>query len=217
VAINNHDGSVLFAGDLVALQSIAILNPMIKGLRRILQAKQLELEEQQLLTSLNLDKPSTWGKECEWWRHDGSPIGSVGILATPDQVIAITQESDNTRTLASVGRYEPVPPTLLGFDRETERITALAEKSDIQSQQLRATIVDSLDEEDWIGQTEFLKSCTGKTEDKLKALNQLMQEGVVERRGEGVSGSKKEIRLMVLFSVLPYGGEKGIETDRLNL
>ncbi len=48
---------------------------MIKGLRRILQAKQLELEEQQLLTSLNLEKPSIWGKECEWWRHDGSLVG----------------------------------------------------------------------------------------------------------------------------------------------
>jgi hypothetical protein len=47
---------------------------MIKGLRRILQAKQLELEEQQLLTSLNLEKPSTWGKECEWFRHDGSRV-----------------------------------------------------------------------------------------------------------------------------------------------
>ena len=48
---------------------------MIKGLRRILQAKQLELEEQQLLTSLNLEKPDTWGKECEWVRHDGSLVG----------------------------------------------------------------------------------------------------------------------------------------------
>ena len=48
---------------------------MIKGLRRILQAKQLELEEQQLLTSLNLEKPDTWGKECEWFRHDGSLVG----------------------------------------------------------------------------------------------------------------------------------------------
>ena len=47
---------------------------MIKGLRRILQAKQFELEEQQLLTSLNLEKPDTWGKECEWVRHDGSRV-----------------------------------------------------------------------------------------------------------------------------------------------
>ena len=48
---------------------------MIKGLRRILQAKQLELEEQQLLTSFNLEKPDTWGNECEWFRHDGSLVG----------------------------------------------------------------------------------------------------------------------------------------------
>jgi hypothetical protein len=157
------------------------------------------------------------GRKLQGVDSIASPIGSVGILATPDQIIAITQESDNTRTLASVGRYDPVPPTLLGFDRETERISALAEKADIQNQQLRATIVESLDAEDWIGQTEFLKSCTGKTEDKLMAVNELVEDGVIERRGQGVSGSRKEIRLRVLFPVLPIGAEQRIETDRLNL
>ena len=44
---------------------------MIQGLRRILRARQLEMEEQQLMDYRNLEKRLTWGKEREWYGADG--------------------------------------------------------------------------------------------------------------------------------------------------
>jgi hypothetical protein len=145
-----------------------------------------------------------------------SPLGSVGIIATPDQIIAIKVESDGARSLSSVGRYDPVPQTLLGFDRETERITAVGEKSEINHQRLRESIVEALDEEEWGAQKEVLDSCSGKATDKQRAMEELLAEGVIERQGEGKKNSRYELRSRFLFPLPTHRVEQGTETNDMN-
>ena len=153
------------------------------------------------------------GRSLEGADAIASPIGSTGILATPDQIINIKVESDHTRSMSSVGRYEPVPSTILGFDRDSEMLTVLGEKSEINNQRMRESIMDLLNskEGEWIIQREGLESISGKAKDKNKAINELVEENLVERQGEGRKNSPYEVRVKMLFPIPSIDTEQGTE------
>jgi len=143
-----------------------------------------------------------------------SPLGSVGIIATPDQIIAIKVESDETRSFSSVGRYESVPQTLLAFDRGTERLSVIGEKSEITHVRLRETIVDILDVDKWKKHADVLEGVSGNAKEKLSALEELVTDKVIDRMGLGKKGSPYEYRRMdIPFPIPTIGTERGMENN----
>ena len=73
-----------------------------------------------------------------------SMLGSVGISATIDQLIALRRKQDGSRTFFTVGRYGDTPETVIGFDAETETLTALGTAMEVTVGQLKAEILATL-------------------------------------------------------------------------
>jgi len=143
-----------------------------------------------------------------------SPLGSVGIIATPDQIIAIKVESDETRSFSSVGRYESVPQTLLAFDMGTERLSVIGEKSEITHVRLREAVVDILDVDKWKKHADVLEGVSGNAKEKLSALEELVTDKVIDRMGLGKKGSPYEYRRMdIPFPIPTIGTERGMENN----
>jgi len=133
-----------------------------------------------------------------------APLGSTGIMATTDQTITIKKESDYSRSFSSSGRYEEIPPTQLSFDKETERLGVVGEKSQLSHQRIRQDIMDAIEGDTWQPQRETLDRVTGDAKGVLTALNELIDQGIVERQGRGMKGSAYQIR-KILFPVSPLG------------
>ena len=143
------------------------------------------------------------GRSLEGVDAIAAPIGSTGILATPDQIINIKVESDHTRNISSMGRFEPFPPTLVDFDRETERLIVIGEKSGITHRKVRQDIIENCSDTAWKNQKDVFQEVEGKASDKQKALAELLAENLVHRQGEGKKGSFYEIRTGEIHFPLP--------------
>ena len=135
------------------------------------------------------------GRGLEGLEAISAPLGSVGIIATPDQIIALKVESDGTRSITSVGRYEHLPQTLLGFDKDTHRLSVLGEKSTINDQKLQESILavltlsDELDPIKKLTTKELMKEVLGNADEKSRALKKLVAENMISQTGEGKKGS----------------------------
>ena len=116
-----------------------------------------------------------------------SVLGSVGISATIDQLIGLRRKQDGSRTLFTVGRYGDTPETVMGFDAETETLTALGTAEEVTICQLEPEILGLLEAGD-LKQPELVEQVSGKIQLVLKALHQLCYEGKVEKTGSGKRG-----------------------------
>ncbi len=116
-----------------------------------------------------------------------SVLGSVGISATIDQLIALRRKPDGSRTFFTVGRYGDTPETVIGFDAETETLTALGTAMEVTVGQLKAEILATLKAGD-LKRAEVLDQVSGKSQHVLTALAQLCDEAKVEKTGLGKRG-----------------------------
>ena len=116
-----------------------------------------------------------------------SVLGSVGISATIDQLIGVRRKADDTRTYFTVGRYGDTPETVLGFDTETESLTALGTATQVTVGQLKSDILGALEAGD-LKQSEVLEQVSSKSQHVLMALGQLCDVGAVEKTGSGKRG-----------------------------
>jgi hypothetical protein len=123
-----------------------------------------------------------------------SVLGSVGIAATIDQLIGLRRKSDDSRTFFTVGRYGDTPETVMGFDLDSESLTALGTAKDIAIRQLKVDITSVLGAGE-LGRAELRNQVTGKTENIVKALSELVDDGKVEKTGSGRRGDRTIFRL----------------------
>ncbi|MDP6403230.1 MAG: hypothetical protein QF467_06750, partial [SAR202 cluster bacterium] len=91
------------------------------------------------------------------------------------------------RTFFTVGRYGDTPETVLGFDGETETLNALGTAEEVTVGQLKVDMLATLEAGD-LKQSEVLEQVSGKHQLILKALQQLCDDGKVERTGSGKRG-----------------------------
>jgi hypothetical protein len=117
-----------------------------------------------------------------------SVLGSVGISATIDQLIGLRRKQDGSRTFFTVGRYGDTPETVLGFDGETETLNALGTAEEVTVGQLKVDMLATLEAGD-LKQSEVLEQVSGKHQLLLKALQQLCDDGQVEKTGSGKRGA----------------------------
>jgi hypothetical protein len=116
-----------------------------------------------------------------------SVLGSVAISATVDQLIGLRRKPDGSRTFFTVGRYGDTPETVIGFDAETETLTALGTAMEVTVGQLKAEILATLKAGD-LKRAEVLDQVSGKSQHVLTALAQLCDEAKVEKTGLGKRG-----------------------------
>jgi hypothetical protein len=74
--------------------------------------------------------------------------------------------------------------------------------------------MDAIEGDTWQPQRETLDRVTGDAKGVLTALNELIDQGIVEREGRGMKGSPYQIR-RILFAVSPLGvtEQTGSEED----
>ena len=116
-----------------------------------------------------------------------SVLGSVGVSAVIDQLIALRRKKDGSRTFSTIGRYVDIPETVMGFDAETETLTALGTAEEVTVGHLKVDILATLKAGD-LNRDELLKQVSGKHQVLLKALQQLCDDGKVDKTGSGKRG-----------------------------
>jgi hypothetical protein len=77
-------------------------------------------------------------------------LGSTALGAAIDQLLYLTQTKSGTRAFGSVGRFTPIPPTLLSFDPKTQRMGVIGEKSEVRARDQREAVLEALGGDDWV-------------------------------------------------------------------
>jgi len=155
---------------------------------------QLYLAHETGTVTMPIYHSSQAGRNLEGHDANFSIHGSVGISATYDQLITITVQPDDTRAYGSYGRFEPVPPTLLAFDRETQWLTQTGTRVDVQAAELELIIIDlitengaSMSRKDITNSKEYTEHKAG-AQTKNNVLKGLVDKGVLKRTGNRNTG-----------------------------
>jgi len=116
-----------------------------------------------------------------------SILGSVGISATIDHLIGLGRKEDGSRTFFTLGRYTETTETVLAFEPDTQRLTALGTAEKVAKSKMQSDILELLHEG---AQTtkEVRDNVTGRTQYINNALKALYEDGLIERTGLGNRG-----------------------------
>jgi 5S rRNA maturation endonuclease (ribonuclease M5) len=136
------------------------------------------------------------GRANEGYEAHASVIGSTGLSATYDNLIYLTVTSDGTRSFGLQGRSESLPPSLLGFDRDTRTLTLLGTKEEFQLHTDREKVIEAIEAADteWVSGDYVRKNSEIQIKRVKDVLKQLVNEGKLDMRGKGKSGSPFEYR-----------------------
>ena len=134
------------------------------------------------------------GRSLERYEAHFSILGSTGISATYDQLIYIKVESDGTRTFGSEGRFEVVEPTLLAFDKETQWLCVLGDRSKLQRTEIRNAMLGAVPDDGTkvtrqaILEAVEVKSIKAASKTKNDELNGLAADGLLLKQGNSNTG-----------------------------
>ena len=154
------------------------------------------------------------GQALEGEAAISAAIGSTGIIGTVDSMINIKVDSDGHRLFSTVGRFKPVPPIVMEFDRDSESLTYIGAKSEVNFQRIRSELVEQLGMDNWTTHNDWISSVTGDRQTIIAAIQSLKAdpEPVIEMRGAGKRGDPFQYR-RIPFAISTIEEKLQTETD----
>lgn len=142
--------------------------------------------------------------------QDGSSIstasvmGSSAFTANVDTTIIMHRNNENVRTMFTEQRTGiDMPPTVLGMDFDTHVITALGEVDEVALVGTMRKICEYLQEtRDWTNQKDIRDYVKADPNKVIHALNRLVADGQLRKRGDGRKGSPFEYTIFDI-SIFP--------------
>lgn len=121
-------------------------------------------------------------------------LGSTAIFAAVDTSLMMYRSDDNTRTIASTQRYGiDLPLTTLNLDGNTGILTTAGTTPQPKQEYMRAAILNALGCQTLTESA--IKACVGGNQtNTAKALRKLVDDGIVERSGDGLKGNPYRYR-----------------------
>jgi predicted transcriptional regulator len=124
-------------------------------------------------------------------------LGSTAITGAADTAIYLSGEALGTRTFKTISREgDMVPATKLYFDEVTrsfsvgELVKSQREKNTLSvTETRRNNVLDCISGKAGIGQQEILKTVGGNAKAVSNVIDELVEKGLIKRRGRGRSGS----------------------------
>ena len=126
-------------------------------------------------------------------------LGSTAIFAAVDTLVLMRRAKDQRRTASTIQRYgKDLDETVVTMDEASGEISLGAAVSDLKVSEAKVKVLEVLEqfaEDYWADATQIRETAELQRNATIKALNDLVAEGMVEVRGEGKRNDPRRYRL----------------------
>src|SRR5215467_2435063 len=126
-------------------------------------------------------------------------LGSTAIFGAVDTLVLMRRMKDQRRTFETIQRYgKDVSETVVPMDEASGMISLGTTVSDLKVTEAKARVLEVIEKfaDDYWGDTSTVREAAElQRAAVIKALNDLVEEGVIEVRGSGVRNDPKRYRL----------------------
>ena len=122
-------------------------------------------------------------------------LGSTAIAGTPDTIMTLTKDGEYRQLATTQREGGNLPPTRLNMDAETQRLTLgqslLEERQHDLNEEVMSAIPPSGEA---VKRDHILKAVSRSTNNTVRSLNELVEQGAIIRDGEGKARSPFKFR-----------------------